>query len=385
MSGLVFRNLLKHPIRSLLTIGSLTIAVFLLCFLRTVVTTLESGVEGANSRRLWVQSAVSLFVDLPTAYQSKIEAVEGVERTCKWQWFGGYYKDPSNFFAQFAVDPEELMEIWPEVEIVAGSKEAFLSQQTSCMIGEGLANDFGWKVGDQVPIIGALFPTPDGSAYVFEVAAIYRPARATVDSRTFFFHWKFHEETQQAYTGTAPNVGVYVISVEPGADTTSIMATVDGLFENGPQVVQTTTEAEFNRQFVSMIGNVPKLLSFIGGGVFIAILLACVNTMLMAGREQVRDVGVMKALGFADGAMFRLLIGQSLALCGLGGGLGILLAVGTQGAFATALGRYFPGFEIRGETFLLAIAVTIAVGVLAGLVPGRTAAGMRAVEALRRQ
>ena len=96
MTSLIFRNLLKHPIRSLLTIGSLTIAVFLLCFLRTVVTTLEAGVEAADSRRLWVQSAVSLFVDLPTAYQSKIEAVEGVERTCKWQWFGGYYKEPSN-------------------------------------------------------------------------------------------------------------------------------------------------------------------------------------------------------------------------------------------------------------------------------------------------
>ena len=385
MFSLVWRNLLKHPIRSLLTIGSLTIAVFLLCFLRTVVTTLEAGVEAADSRRLWVQSAVSLFVDLPTAYQSKIEAVEGVERTCKWQWFGGYYQEPSNFFAQFAVDPAKLFEMWPEVEVISGSKEAFLDKRTSCLIGEGLAQDFGWKVGDQVPIIGALFPTADGSAYVFEVAGIYRPGRATVDARTFFFHWDYHEQTQEAITGTAPNVGVYVLQISPEAEPTSVMATVDALFENGPQVVQTTTESEFNRQFVSMVGNVPKLLSFIGGGVFIAILLACVNTMLMAGREQVRDVGIIKAIGFTDSATFGLLIGQSLVLCGLGGGLGILLALGTERPLATVLGRYFPGFSIQGGTLMLAIGVTLGVGVLAGLVPGRSAARMRAVEALRRQ
>jgi len=385
MVALVFRNLLKHPIRSLLTIGSLTIAIFLLCFLRSVVTTLEAGIASADSRRLWVQSAVSLFVDLPTAYQAKIDAVPGVERTCKWQWFGGYYKEPSNFFAQFAVDPDELITIWPEVEVVAGSKEAFANQRNSCMVGEELAQEFGWKVGDQVPIIGALFPRPDGSAYMFDVAAIYRPTRATVDSRTFFFHWKFHAESQEAITGSAPNVGVFVIKVAQDADPTSVMATVDGLFENGPQVVQTTTEAEFNRQFVSMVGNVPKLLSFIGGGVFIAILLACVNTMLMAGREQVRDVGIMKALGFTDGSTFGLLIGQSLALCGLGGGFGILIALGAQVPIATLLGRFFPGFRILPETIFLAIGVTIAVGLLAGIVPGRSASRMRAVDALRRQ
>jgi len=384
VAKLVWRNLLKHPVRSLLTIGSLTVALFLLCVLQSLVTTLSAGVEAADSGRLWVQSAVSLFVDLPLSYQPKLAAVDGVARTAKWQWFGGYYQDQGNFFAQFAVDPEELLEIWPELRLVEGSREDWLRNRTACLIGKGLAEQFRWKVGDQVPLSGALFPKPDGSAWEFQVAAIYEPMRATVDDRTFFFHWDYFEQTMREIDGTTPNVGVYVLEVKPGADVTSIMATVDAMFENGPQRVQTTTEAEFNRQFVSMVGNVPRLVSFIGIGVFFAILLACVNTMLMAAREQTHDVGILKALGFSDATMFRFYIAQSLFLCGAGGGAGILLALASQAGIAKAMGRYFPGYLIQPRTLALAIAVTLAVGFLAGIMPARAASRLRSVDALRR-
>jgi putative ABC transport system permease protein len=384
MLGLVRRNLLKHPVRSLLTVAALTVAIFLLCLLASLLTALGSGVEAASERRLWVQSAVSLFVDLPLSYGSKIAAVEGVGRCCRFQWFGGYYQDQSNFFAQFAVDPDRLLPMWPEMEIVEGSVEDFVAERTACVIGRGLAEEFGWKVGDTVPIIGALFPRPDGSAWEFQVRAIYAPRKATLDERTMFFHWDYFEESMAGILGQPPNVGVYVIELAPGADATDVMTRTDALFVNGPQRVQTTTESEFNRQFVSMVGNVPKLLGAIGGGVFVAILLACVNTMLMAAREQTRDVGILKALGFTDGAVSRLQLAQSLVLCGAGGGLGILLALATQSGIAATIGRYFPGYEVRAGTVLLALALTAAVGILAGIVPARGAARLNAVEALRR-
>ena len=211
MIRLAWRNLLKHPIRALLTIGSMAVAVFLLCTLTSLVTTLEAGVKNAESRRLWIQSAVSLFVDLPTAYESKIASVEGVDRIAKWQWFGGYYKEPSNFFAQFAVDPAKLFEIWPEVEVTAGTKEAFIGRRDTCVIGQGLADDYGWKVGDVVPIIGGLFAKPGGEAWNFEVAAIYKSTKPTVDDRTLFFHWDNFAETMESMMGEPPNVGVFII------------------------------------------------------------------------------------------------------------------------------------------------------------------------------
>lgn len=381
---LALRNLLKRPLRTVLTAASLVVALFLLCTLRSLVTTLEAGASAARNDRLWVQSAVSLFVDLPLSYPGKIVQVEGVEQACKWQWFGGYYQDPGNFFAQFAVDQAQLLDMYPEIEVVEGEAQSFLSQRHTCLIGRGLAESFGWRVGDTVPIIGALFPHPDGSdvAWDFEVAAIYEPTSRNFDRRTLFFHWDLFEETLKRSPEGLMGVGAIVLRTAPAADQTRVMREVDALFENGPQRVQTTTESEFNAQFVSMFGNVPFFVSAIGGGVAVAILIACLNTMLMAGREQTRDVGILKALGFTDRGVFGLLLMQALLLCSLGGGLGIALALLSEDAIEGALGRFFPGYGIEGETLALAAAATLAIGLLAGLVPAWNASRLRVVDAL---
>lgn len=382
---LVWRNLLNHKVRSLLTIASLVVAIFLLCTLRSLVTTLEANVSSFDSRRLWVQSAVSLFVDMPLSYQPRIAAVAGVERTCKWQWFGGYYKDPSNFFGQFAVDPEALLATCPEIRVVEGSGEEFVRQRTGCIIGAGLAKKFGWKIGDRVPLIGALFPHPQGAevAWEFDVVGIYEPGAKNWDDRTFFFRWDYFEETVRAGLGEAPGFGTMVIRMQEGASPEAIMAEVDAMFANGPQRTQTTTEAEFQRQFVSMFGNIPFFVSSIGGGVLLAILLACVNTMLMAGREQTHDVGILKALGFPDGDVFRLLIAQSLLLCLTGGLAGVTLAQALEPGISLALGANFPGFTIQGATLALALGISAVVGLVAGLVPAWRARALAPVEALR--
>ncbi len=383
MLKLAFRNLWQHKLRSLLTVGSLAVALFTLCVLRSIVTTLEAGLENANSNRLWVQSAVSLFVDLPLRYEAQIANVAGVETVCKWQWFGGYYQDQGNFFAQFACDMEELLEIYPEMELVDGSKEKLLAKRIGCIVGKDLADQFGWKVGDQIPIIGALFPQPGGEAWQFTLEAIYVPRSSSIDGRTMFFHWKYLEEALRAIFDEPPGVGTFVLNMTPGANATQIMAEVDKLYENGPQRVQTTTEAEFQRQFVSMLGNIPRLVGTIGAGVLIAILLACTNTMLMAGREQVRSIGVLKALGFNDKQMMVLMLGQSMLLCCIGGGIGIALSVGVEKSIGSAIDRFFPGYAVTPETIGLAVAVTLLVGVIAGAMPAWNASRKRCVEALR--
>jgi putative ABC transport system permease protein len=382
---LVWRNLLAHKLRSLLTVASLVVAIFLLCTLRSLVTTLEANVSSFDSRRLWVQSAVSLFVDMPLSYQPRISAVDGVERTCKWQWFGGKYKDSKSFFGQFAVDPEELLLTCPEIVLIDGSADTFLRERRACIIGEGLANEFGWKVGDRVPILGSIFPHPDGAdvAWEFDVAAIYRPGAKNWDARTLFFRWDYFEDTLEASGDPTPGFGTMLLRMEPGASPEAIMAEVDAMFANGPQRTQTTTEAEFNRQFVSMFGNVPFFVSSIGGGVLLAILLACVNTMLMAGREQTHDVGILKALGFQDADVFKLLLGQSLLLCLFGGGAGVLLALAMEPGLAASLGATFPGFTIQWGTIAQAVVVSAVVGLVAGWVPAWRARALLPVTALR--
>jgi putative ABC transport system permease protein len=229
-----------------------------------------------------------------------------------------------------------------------------------------------------------IFPHPDGPdvAWQFEVEAIYRPTHRSFDNRQLWFHWDYFEKTlEQSPIGT-PGVGTYIALLEDPDDAVAAMGSIDQLFENGPQRVQTTTESDFQKQFVSMMGNIPFFVTTIGGGVLVAILLAVVNTMLMAGREQTHDLGILKALGFSDGSARMLLVAQSLFLCVLGGGLGLLLAAASEQAIATGMGAFFPGYHVQPETYALGAMITVGLGLIAGIIPARRAGRLRPVEAL---
>jgi putative ABC transport system permease protein len=373
---------MRRPMRSLLTILSLTIAIFLICSLRTLVTTLEAGVQNADNRRLAVMSSTGLFVELPRKYQVAIDKIPGVEMTTKFQWFGGYFRSMQNWFAQFAVDPENLFAMYPECATPKDQQEAFIKERTSCVVGDQIASELGWKVGDTVPVLSSLHPLPNNRAWEFKIAGLYHSSVPNFDNRTMFFHWDYFEQTLEA-NGVTSGVGLYSIKVKPGADVAAIIAQVEDTFRDSDQLVDCVTEAEFQRQFVTMFGNIPLFVSWIGSGVVLAILLASVNTMLMSMREQATDIGIMKALGFTDTAMFGQLIAQSLVLCMIGGGLGITLAYSLQSSIAVALATQFPGFAITHGTLVFATVVTLLIGIAAGVVPAWRAKDLRCVEALR--
>lgn len=381
---LLIKNIFGHPVRSMLTFGSLVIAIFLICFLRSLLVGLEAGVAGSASNRLIVQSAVSLFVDLPISYQGKIKDVEGIDEVCKFQWFGGRYRDESGFFAQFGVDNDRFFDAYPEVQLVAGEPADFVNKRTACIVGKGLRDTYGFEVGSKVPIIGTIFSKNDGTAWEFDVVGVYESTSANVDENTMFFHWKYLDETLETGAANGPRgVGVYVLKIEDGADPVAISGRVDELFENGPQRVQTTTEAEFQRQFVSMMGNIPTFISSIGFGVLFAILLAVLNTMLMAGRERTRDFGILKALGFTDAVAFVLLLGESLLLCVAGGAGGIALAKLSEAAAASAFKQLLPTYAVTPETMGLGAAIAVGIGLAAGIAPAWQASRLKPVDALR--
>lgn len=382
---LVSRYLFQHKLRAVLTIGSLTIAIFLLCVMRSLVVSLDAGVRAATSNRLVVQSAVSLFVILPESYKPKLQAVAGVREVPRVQWFGGYYQDRSNFFGQFAVDREEFLTTFPEIEVAEGSLDTFFAERQACLVGRDIATEFGFEVGDTIPIIGEIFQRNDGEPWTFTVAGIYEVASLVWDERTIFFSHDYLDESLESGAAFGPRgTGIFYLNLDGSVEPVTVAAEVDGMFEGGPQRVQTTTESEFNAQFVSMVGNIPLFVSTIGGGVLAAIVLAVLNTLLLAGREQTRDVGVLKALGFSDGTVFGVMVSQGVLLTALGGGLGIALALGTEGPVAGILGRTFPGYTITAPTVLQAALLSLAIGALAGAIPAFRARRLLAVEALRR-
>lgn len=382
---LLLRNLLGHPLRNLLTLVSVALAVFLIVMLQAVTLGLANTVSAAASNRLLVQSAVSLFVDLPLAYQQKMAAVPGISAICKWQWFGGRYEqDKGGYFAQFGIDPDTFLPSYPEMTIQSGSYEEFQRNRTAAVVGASLASKYGWRLGQTVPITGTIFQRVDGQPWQFTIAAIYQSSSPAIDEQTLWFHYDYLRESVETGGATGPDgVGVYMLRLQPGADALAVQRDVDALFENGPQRVQTTTEAEFNRQFVSMLGDVPSLLRLVGGAVLFAIFFAVLNTMLMAGRERTRDLGVMKALGFGNAAVAGLLVAESLAVCGTGALLGIGLAELLEGPFQIATSSFLPNFAFDRDTLVLGAGLALATGLISGLVPGLRAVRLSPVVALR--
>ncbi|MBL9079398.1 MAG: ABC transporter permease [Planctomycetes bacterium] len=381
---LLLRNVLRHPIRALLTSGSVAVAVFLMCVLDAAYRGLDTAVAEASKTRLWVQSAVSLFVDLPESYQTKIESVPGVKDVVRFQWFGGIYQDPSNFFAQFGVDPAKWAATYPEVQLVEGTLSDWEKGRTNCIIGKDLANRFGWRVGDRVPLIGTIFARVDGSVWDFTIAGIYESKSVNVDQGTMFFHFEYLRETLEQGAVQGPSgVGVYLTSLQPGQDASAVIANIEQMFENGPQRVRATTEAEFQRQFVTMLGSVPTLLLSIGGGVLFAIFFAVLNTVLMAARERTRDVGILKALGFGNGTIGGLLLVEAVLLCAIGGAFGAGLALAGNRGLWSVFNNFIPGFSIHGAVALSGLLLSIAIGLLAGALPALRMRSIAPVTALR--
>ncbi|MDG2149549.1 MAG: ABC transporter permease [Planctomycetota bacterium] len=394
---LVRKHLLQHWVRSGLTVAAITLAMFLLCSVISIVTTLDRAVNSEATQRLVVQSAVSLFVNLPLGYQEKIVAVPGVEDVTVFQWFGGYFKEDEQPFAQFAVDHENFLHMYAkDMRVAEGPRgvtgdsaleavqAAMNADRRAAIIGPDLARENNWKVGDTVPIIAKIFTKQDRSAWEFDIVGIYEPLKSNFDPRQMFFRFDYLRETLEA-EGMVDDMGtgVYMVNLEATADPGLVSQAIDGLFENGPQRTKTATEAVFQSFFIAMLGNVPAFMGAIGGAIVFAVLFSVVNTMLMAGRQRRGEAGILKALGFSNACVARLLLYESLVLCLTGGALGIGIAALFEEPVRWAVGGALPGYTVEPSTLLLAVGVTLVVGVVAGIGPALGLGRLQPADALR--
>jgi putative ABC transport system permease protein len=387
---LVHRNLWRHPIRSILTFGFAVLALFLFVFLRSAVTTLDSATKAAAANRIAVQSATSLFVYMPEAYWGKIRQVPGVESVSPWVWFGGYYQDPKNFFAQFAVDLPTHVDQYPEAVIPPEQRRELMADRQGCLVGYELAEKYGWKPGDRIPILSNIYSRPGGLAWEFTLRAVYRSDRPNIDNKTMFFHWEYLKEMRrglraEGYVVGDQDVGVYMTKVADGHDPEAVISSVDALFENGPQKTRTQTEAAFQAQFASMLGSLPTFLGLIGSAVLFAIFFSVLNTAGMAGRERSRDVGILKALGFRDGLAAGMLLLESMMVVGMGGVLGVLLGWASAPYFRDKVAVFMPNYNVEARTLVLGLLLAIGIGFVGGLVPAIRLARLRTVNTLRQE
>jgi len=378
---LIFSNLLRKKVRTLFTLLSILVAFLLFAYLAAINTAFGLGVEIAGADRLAIRHKVSLMQPLPESYQARLEAMDGVKRVSHITWFAGIYKDKKNFFAQFPVEPEDFLAVYPEYVLPPEQTKAWMDDRTGAIVGRVTADKYGWKIGDRVPIQGTIFRRPEGSTWEFTIRGIYDGDKPGVDETLFVFQYDYFDEARVVGKGT---VGWFIITIDDPDRAVEIAESIDTEFANSRYETKTSTEKAWVQSFADQIGDIGKILRYVLTAVFVTILLVAFNTMAQSVRERTSELGVLKTLGFSNTALLFLVLAESMTLAVLGGfvGLGIGWALITFGGDPSQ--GLLPQFYIRPREMLAGGGFVIALGLIAGAIPAVEAMRLRIVDALRK-
>ena len=381
---LVWRNLMRRKIRTLVTMLAIMVAFLLFGVLMAVRAAFSMGVDVAGADRLMVIHRVSIIQPLPQSYGAKIRATPGVTDLTHANWFGGYYQDPMNFIANMAVDPESWLRLYPEFELPEEQKQAWFRNRGGAIVGVDTARKYNWKVGDRVPLISPIYRKPDGSPWDFTIAGIYDSTKPGVDKTQFFFHYDYMNETLRAAKARfSAIIGWYVFRVGDPATADQLAKRIDAMFENSTAETKTATEKVFASEWAKQIGDIGAIMVAITTLVMGFILFGAGNTMAQSIRERINELGVLKTLGFTDARILAIVLLESCAIAAIGGGIGLLLAwaIIAQG---DPTGGFLPIFHFPPRDLVLGIVLVALLGIGTGLLPALQASRLKIVDALRR-
>jgi putative ABC transport system permease protein len=376
---LVFRNAFRAKLRAGLTVLGLVIAIVAFGLLQTVVNAWYAGADAASPTRLVTRNAISLVFPLPYYYRERIRSIEGVRGVAVSNWFGGIYKDERNFFPQFAVQLDSFLPMYPEFVFDPQEYQDLLRDRAGAAIGRQLADQYGFKVGDRIPIRGTIYP----GTWEFTIRAIYDGRNETTITRQMYFHWDLVvERLKPRFPRLAERIGVFVVDVDSPDRVAEVSARIDAEFANSLAETLTETEKAFQLSFVAMLESILLIIRGVAYVVIVIILAVAANTMAMTARERLAEYATLKALGFGPPFVARLILAESMVVALIGGVLGMLLTPVTAKLVHGAVPQ-FARFEVSNDTYIQQVIAFLLVGLLAALVPMVRSARVKIVDGLR--
>lgn len=382
----VWAHLRQNWIRTASTAAAVAVSIFLLCTLETFVASLHGSLTRGPTR-LITGNNISRFYSLPVAYEQRIAAVPGVMRVAAANYFGGMRdaNDPESEFANFAVEAETFLAVYPEYMLTGAERRAFLEDQHGAIVGRALAERFQWKVGDTIQLTSNIYRT--ATPYELVISAVYRTDQTRfpgTDESTLFLHYKYLDEATRGRAG----VRTYRVQIADPRAAGVVSHAIDELFENSDAQTRTQTEEQYRASAGVLGGNLVLLLNAIGLLVMFTLLLVTANTMSMAVRERRAEIGVLKALGFPDGRVLSLILAEGFLLGFCGAAAGLLLSRVLMEALPHVpvigeVARRFPRMSIPGAIAGGGMLLGVLVGIAAGLVPSVSAFRARVTELLR--
>jgi len=379
---LIWSNLKRRKLRTLLTLLSIFVAFLLFGLLCTIKEAFTAGVTMAGADRLVVRHKVSLIMTLPEAYRARMEKIPGVASAVYFTWFNGIYKNESkNFFGSFPVDPEPFLAMFPEYTLSADQKQAWVKTRTGAIAGRSLANRFKWKIGERIQLVSPIWPRKGDQPWEFEIVGILDATKKSADTSGFYFRYDYFNEGRSYGEGL---VGWYAVRVSDPDRAAEIAKAIDNEFANSPYETKAEPEGGFMQGFAQQIGDIGTILIGILSGVFFTILLVAGNTMAQSVRERTEELGVLKAMGFTNELALTLVLAESCLIAGVGGvaGLGLAWLIAAGGSPVPSM---LPVFYLPARYVVYGLGLVMGLGVIAGILPALQAMRLRIAEALRRQ
>jgi putative ABC transport system permease protein len=377
---LIMRNTLRHPLRTGLTVIGIIVAITAFGLLRTTVEAWYAGAEASSASRLIVRNKNSLTFPLPLHYFGRIRQIEGVKSVSMAQWFAGVYIDKKNFFPQFAVDARTYFPLYPEFVVPDSQMKDFLLDRRGCIAGRKLVTKFGWKIGDQIPLIGTIYQ----GNWSFVLRGIYDGANSKTDETQFFFHWDMLNETLKKIAPDAANeIGIFLVGLENPRDAPLVSQRIDVQFRNSRAETLTETEKAFQLSFVAMTEAILLVIQVVSFLIVIIIMAVMANTMAMTARERRREYATLKALGFRSSYIAALILGESMFIALTAGAVAIWLIHPAAAYVGHRFGTIFPIFTVSEKTQIMAAIAALLVGVVAALPPAIRAATVKVSEGFR--
>ena len=389
LTSLAVKNIRRNPLRNALTVVGVAVAILSFVLIRTTLAAWSQASEYAAQDRLNTMHRVTFVMPLPKRYYEEINgtvaSVDGVEAATFANWFGAKHPTrPQEFFANFAVDSETYFDVYTDMEVPAAQLEAWHENRQGAIIGAALANQFDWKVGDEVILTGTIFP----GDWKFKIEGIYEAKARSIDRSQFLFHWKyFNEAVKDDFM--KEKVGWIATRLEPGADSATVAGAIDAKFDERDVQTRTLTERAMQLEFIGSAAALLTALDYMSGVILVIMMLILGNTIAMGVRERTHEFGVMMAIGFRPKHVIAFILGEGVVLGLLGGGLGLLMSFplieqGLGRFLEENMGSFFPYFRIPAEVAGMALLAGAVLAALAAVIPAWRASKLDVIQALRR-
>jgi putative ABC transport system permease protein len=379
---LIWATLWRKKARTILTLLSVVIAFLLFGVLETIDYAFShpsSGITGAD--KLVTTNRFSITLPLPISDTQQIRSVPGIAEVTWMSWFGGYYQEQKNFVFALPVDTDSYFNLHKGEFVVSDAEmQAYRNTRTGALVNSALMKQFGWKIGDQVPLHSAIWTRKgDGSLdWTFDIVGSFDakdPTQAKVQATTLLFHYDLFDEGRSFGKGT---VSWFEERVADPSQSAAISARIDALFANSPNETKTQPANDFQMAFIKQLGDIGFVLRAILGAVFFTLLFLTGNTMMQSVRERIPELAVLKTLGFGDGKVLRLVLAESLLLCVIAAVIGLGLSFAALPLIKVGL----PGIEVSPKAIPPGIGVAVLLALIVGMAPALRAMRLNIVDAL---